>query len=174
MGQKFAVVDGEGRSRAFYDDDFGTPIPTEAFPISDATWKEWLRNPATRKWDGTQLIVWKDPNDHTVAVLTNLIISEMEARRGLEDHTRLSHARVHAQDKEDDGETVDFKIALHNGTVIRIQNATQARGLAKQALGREGHYMNLAAGLIEIVQAMTEQQRRDFDPALDSHWPDPA
>ncbi len=173
MGQKFAVVDGEGRSRAFYDDDVNSIIPPEAFPISGNDWQEWVANPATRKWDGTQLIVWKDTNDYTVELLTQSIRAEMETHRNSDDHARLANARVHAQDLEDDGDTVDFKVTLHNGTVVRVQNAAQAKGLSKQALNVENHYTNLASELIENVQAMTDQQRRDFDPMANSHWPAP-
>lgn len=173
MGQKFAVVDGEGRSRAFYDDEVNSVIPPEAFPISDDDWQEWLGNPATRMWNGTKLVVWKDTNDYTVELLTQSIRAEMETRRDSDDHARLANARVHAQDLEDDGDAVDFKITLHNGTVVRIQNAAQAKGLSKQALNVESHYMHLASGLIESVQAMTDQQRRNFDPTANSHWPTP-
>lgn len=173
MGQKFAVVDGDGRSIAFYDDDVQSTIPPEAFAISDGIWQEWIANPSTRRWSGNQLTTWKDTKDHTVEVLVGRIKSEMEERRGPDDRANLSHARAHAQDREDDGDPVDFKVTLHNGLVVRIQSAAQARGLAKQASNRAAHYENLAAGMIENVQGMTDNQREQYDPLANSHWPAP-
>ncbi len=174
MGQKYAAVDGEGRSRAFYDDDVNSVIPPEAFTISEPTWREWIANPRTRHWNGTQLVAWKDTNEFTVDVLMGAIQVEMENRTGPDDRTNLSHVRAHAKDLEDDSEPVDFKVTLHNGVVVRIQTAAQARGLAKQALNVAAHYMNLASGLVESVQGMTDGERASFDVTLDSHWPDPA
>jgi hypothetical protein len=56
LGQKYVVIDEEGRAVAFYAANFNSSIPPEAVPISDAVWAEWSAASQRKLWAGGELL----------------------------------------------------------------------------------------------------------------------
>jgi hypothetical protein len=56
LGQKYVVVDNEGRALAFYASDFNPTIPADAIPISDEVWDEWSQASQRKLWQDGALV----------------------------------------------------------------------------------------------------------------------
>jgi hypothetical protein len=56
LGQKYVVVDGDGRALAFYAANFSPSIPPEAIPISDEDWAEWSQASQRKRWQDGALV----------------------------------------------------------------------------------------------------------------------
>ncbi len=63
MGQKYVLLDKKGFPKAFYDNEIHTDIPTEAIPITEQQWKEFIENQGKRKWDfeKNDVVVYEPP-----------------------------------------------------------------------------------------------------------------
>ncbi|MFH5949380.1 hypothetical protein, partial [Roseomonas xinghualingensis] len=56
----FALTDADGRATGFYIEGFNPEIPDGAIEIDEATYRDWVENTTTRRWDGSALV----PSDH--------------------------------------------------------------------------------------------------------------
>jgi hypothetical protein len=62
LGQKYVVVDGEGRALAFYAANFSPSIPRYALPISDEIWAEWSQASQRKIWQDGVLADAPEPS----------------------------------------------------------------------------------------------------------------
>jgi hypothetical protein len=56
LGQKYVVIDAEGRALAFYAAGFNPTIPADAIPISDEVWAEWSQASQRKLWQDGALV----------------------------------------------------------------------------------------------------------------------
>lgn len=68
MAVKLARFDSDGRPVAFFDPEWEYPNEdlSDTVPITDEQWQEFLANPGTRRWNGSQIV----PCDPPVPQLT--------------------------------------------------------------------------------------------------------
>lgn len=54
--KKFALIDEDGRPKAFYSSDVNKDIPSEAVEISHDQWMEFINNPGVRRFQNQKIV----------------------------------------------------------------------------------------------------------------------
>ncbi len=119
----FAVIDTDGRARAFYVEAVHEEIPETAIAISAEIWRAWAADTARQRWDGTALVPYGPPAPEAAPYeVPKLAVIDRLVAAGL-----LRSARAALKLGRPDDELSDAELALRDrwdaATAIRSDDA---------------------------------------------------